>query len=124
MFIFLFLMNIFTLNANEFIVPKKIIKRTSASKIKEDILGEIGDVLKNLIKLDAVSLQLRNLMQNQFELGLLGTKDSSTGSGNKVELSKNLATVKSINEMLLQQLEEMEVKLKDLQKKFKTKGKN
>lgn len=108
--------------ANEFTVPKSLNVQhdnVSAKKTREAIMEELGEILKNLLKNDQASLELRAFFQKELEHVLYSDELSLIESSSKSKLQENLKMLQEANRYLIDQT----IKIKELiikAKKLKT----
>jgi len=95
--------NSINLSNNKFLIVKDNIKnkKVSSKRLREDILAEMADSLKKLIKLDKLSLKLKELFLEKLDL-VLNEQDISllNKSNNKENLKENLQLLEDLNNNL------------------------
>jgi hypothetical protein len=116
----------FTLPKNSTNLDIKASRRSvvSVKKSREGIFEELGEILKNLLDHDRMSLELRAFFQDELELSLCGDELALAESSSKSQLRENLKLLQEVNECLMGQtkkIKELIIKIKKL-KTGKLKG--
>lgn len=111
--------------ASEFVLSKADQNQVKpAKKSRELIIEQIGDILKNLLKHDRDSLELRAYFQEELENILEGEDGSLVSSSSKSKLQEILKILEELNAKLVNQvteIKELRIKIKNL-KAEKLKG--
>ena len=113
--------------ADEFTLPKNVNPRLSsmsAKKIREEIVDQVGDLLKNILQNDRESLDLRAIFQDELELSLCGDEMALASSSSKSKLHETVNLLQEINQQLVAhttKIKELKIRFKDL-KTGKLKG--
>ena len=111
--------------ASEFVLSKSENNQIKpAKKSRELIIDQIGEILKNLLKHDRDSLELRAFFQEELENSLCGDEQSLISSSSKSKLQETLNLLQELNTSLVKQvkeIKELRIKIRNL-KAEKLKG--